>query len=188
MTVQSVLNLAVLTVTKPSDAARRLLALQPGREVLWLAFFLAIVMNSLGQVGIQQLVPVPPGEIALPPEPIVLGLLRSAGAMMFSIVAFLVIGRFLGGVATFNDFMILMVWLQFLQVAALVLTLVVSLVLPFLLVMFVVATLIISLYVTLHFINEAHKFGSILKSFGVIVLSALVAVPFVLMLVPSGPV
>ncbi len=180
----SLSELAVLTLTNPAEAARNLLALRPGREVLWLGFFLAVVLNGLVQLGIDHFVPVPEGEPVLPPEPVLMNLVRSAGAMLLSIAAFLFIGRLMGGVASFDDVMILTVWLQYLQIAALLVTLVVSLVLPFLMVMFLLATAIISLYVTLHFLNEAHKFGSILKSFGVVVLSALVAVPFVLVLSP----
>ncbi|CAD0185617.1 Yip1 domain protein [Ruegeria sp. THAF57] len=181
-------HLAVLTVTNPAEAARRLLSLRPGREVLWLAFFLAVVLNGLVQVGIDQLIVVPQGQGVVEAEPVLLNLLRSAGAMLLSIAAFLFIGKFMGGTASFEDIMILSVWLQFLQIVALTVTLLVSLVVPFFMVMLMLATAILSLYVTLHFLNEAHKFGSLLKSFGVIVLSALVALPFVLVLTPSGPV
>ncbi|WP_170782405.1 Yip1 family protein [Ruegeria lacuscaerulensis] len=188
MSVQALISLAVLTVTSPADAARQLLTLRPGREALWLAFFLAVVLNGLSQVAVQQLVMVPEGDLAAPSQPVFLGLLQSASILLYSIVAFLLIGRFLGGVASFEDVMTLMVWLQFLQVAALLVTLMIAMALPFLMVIFVLASFIVSLYITLHFINEAHKFGSILKSFWVIMLSAVLAVPFVLMLMPSGPV
>lgn len=181
-------ELAVQTLTNPTEAARHLLALNPGREVLWLAFFLAVVLNGLVQVGIDQFVPVPEGSTAPPADPVFLNLIRSAGAMLLSVVAFLFIGRLLGGVATFDGILTLTVWLQFLQVIAFLITLIVAMVLPFLMLMFLLATAVLSLYVTLHFLNEAHKFGSLWKSFGVILLSALVAVPFVLALTPSAPV
>ncbi|WP_037315540.1 YIP1 family protein [Ruegeria halocynthiae] len=181
-------NLAVLTLTNPAEAARRLLSLRPGREVLWLAFFLAVVLNGLVQVGIENLIPIPDGEPVPASDPLVLNLVRSAGAMLFSILAFLIIGRFLGGSGQFEDIMVLTVWLQYLQIGALLITLVITIALPFMMLMFLLATALISLYVTLHFLNEAHEFQSLWKSFGVIVLSALVAVPFVLVLTPSGPV
>ncbi|WP_108858603.1 Yip1 family protein [Ruegeria sp. Alg231-54] len=181
-------DLAILTLTHPAQAARRLLDMRPGREILWLAFFLAVVLNGLVQLGIDHLIPVPNGESVPPPTPVFLGLLRSAGAMLLSIGAFLFVGRLLGGRATFDDILTLTIWLQYLQIAAMVITLVITIVLPFLMLMFLLATAIISLYVTLHFLNEAHQFGSLAKSFGVIVLSALIAVPFVLALTPGGPV
>ncbi len=184
----SISNLAVQTLTNPTEAARRLLALNPGREVLWLAFFLAVVLNGLVQIGIDQFVPVPEGQPIPPSDPAFLNLIRSAGAMLLSVVAFLFVGRMLGGTATFNDILVLTVWLQFLQITALLITLVVTIALPFLMLMFLLATAVLSLYVTLHFLNEAHKFGSLWKSFAVILLSALVAVPFVLALTPSAPV
>lgn len=200
MNMAFLVNLAVLTVTTPAEAARRLLALNPGREVLWLAFFLAVVLNGLVQLGIDVFVTIPSAErlaetVAVPnaelltePEPIPLTLVKSAGGTLLSIFAFLYVGRFLGGTGTFNGIMALTVWLQYLQIAALLISLVVSIALPVMMVMLVLATALLSLYITLHFLNEAHQFGSLLKSFGVILLSALVAVPFVLMLTPSGPV
>ncbi|WP_299889850.1 Yip1 family protein [uncultured Ruegeria sp.] len=186
-------NLAVLTLRKPAEAARQLLALKPGREVLWLAFFLAVVLNCLVQLGIDLFVSVPDidapdSETLTETESIPLVLLKSAGAMMLSIVAFLFVGRLLGGTATFDDMMVLTIWLQFLQIAALLITLVLSITFPFLMLLLLMATAVLSLYITLHFLNEAHQFGSLGKSFAVILLSALVAVPFVLMLTPSGPV
>lgn len=181
-------NLAVLTLTTPAEAARRLLALRPGREVLWLAFFLAVVLNCLVQLGIDLFVPVPDAETLTDPEPVPLVLLKSAGAMMLSILAFVFVGRFLGGTGSFDDIMVLTIWLQYLQIVALLITLVFSITFPFLMLLFLLATALFSLYITLHFLNEAHQFRSLGKSFAVILLSALVAVPFVLMLTPSGPV
>ncbi|MEX0307872.1 MAG: YIP1 family protein, partial [Ruegeria sp.] len=113
---------------------------------------------------------------------------RSAGTMLFSILAFLYVGRFLGGTGRFEDLMILTIWLQFLQIAALVATLALSLIAVAFMAPLILATAIYSLYITLHFLNEAHRFGSLGKSFGVILLSALLAVPFVLFLNPLGPV
>ena len=184
----SIGDLAVLTLRNPGEAARRLLGLNLGREVLWLAFFLAVVLNGLVQIGIEQLVPVPPGESVPPSDPVFLNLIRSAGAILLTVIAFLLAGRLLGGTATFDGILILTIWLQFLQIAALLITLIVSIALPFLMLMFLLATFVLSLYVTLHFLNEAHKFGSLWKSFGVILLAGLVAVPFVLALTPNAPV
>lgn len=181
-------DLAMLTLTNPAQAARRLLDMRPGREVLWLAFSLAVVLQGLVQLGIVHFVPIPAGESAPPPTPALLGLLQTAGTMLLSVGAFLFVGRFLGGRASFDDILTLTIWLQYLQIAAMVVTLVITIVLPFLLLMFILATAVISLYVTLHFLNEAHQFGSLAKSFGVIVLSILIAVPFVLALTPGGPV
>ncbi|MCX8954117.1 YIP1 family protein [Ruegeria sp. NA] len=181
-------NLAVLTIKNPAEAARQLMALKLGREVLWLAFALAVVLNCVVQLGIDLSITMAAGQPSPALESIPIVLVRSAGAMMLSIVAFLLVGRMLGGLARFDDLMVLTIWLQFLQIAALVVTLILSLTLPFLMMMTLLATAILSLYVTLHFLNEAHQLGSLWKSFAVIVLSALVAIPFVLFLSPTGPV
>ncbi|WP_170398968.1 YIP1 family protein [Ruegeria arenilitoris] len=188
MSATSLTNLAVLTVSNPAQAARLLLAMRPGREVLWLGFSLAVVLSCVLQVGMAQLLPIPPDQPVPATEPVLLILARSAGAIMLSILAFLMFGRLLGGTGTFDEVFLLTVWLQYLQIAGLVLSLVSLLVMPLLIIVITLATAVLSLYVTLHFLNEAHKFGSLWKSFGVILLSALVAVPFVLALTPSGPV
>ncbi len=181
-------QLAVLTLRQPAEAARQLLALNPGREVLWLAFFLAVVLNCIIQLGIDLSIPVVEGDAGPITESVPIVLVRSAGTMMFSILAFLFVGRFLGGTARFEGMMVLIVWVQYLQIAALLGVLILSLTIPFLMAVLLLATAILSLYITLHFLNEAHQFGSLWKSFGVILLSALVAVPFVLMLAPVAPV
>ncbi len=180
-------NLAVLTLTKPAEAARRLMDMKPGREVLWLAFFLAVVLNCMVQLGIDTLVQVSDADGLTEPDPVPLILLKSAGAMMLSILAFLYVGRLFGGTASFDDMMVLTIWLQFLQVAALLVSLLVGLALPFFVLPLTLAIALLSLYITLHFLNEAHQLGSLGKSFVVILLSGLIAVPFVLMLTPSGP-
>ncbi|CUJ95075.1 Yip1 domain protein [Ruegeria denitrificans] len=181
-------NLAVLTLTNPAEAARQLLAFRIGREVLWLAFFLAVVLNGLVQFGFEHMLPTPDG-LSLPErEPIFMSLIRSSVYMLFSIVAFLAVGRLLGGQGTFVEIMTLTVWLQYLQTAASVAALILAIIAPMLMVLFLFVIALVSLYVTLHFLNEAHKFGTLWKSFGVIVLSALVAAPFVLALTPNAPV
>ena len=186
MTIPPLGPLASLTLRKPAEAARQILALNPGREVLWLAFFLAVVLNCIAQMGIDMSIAASGGPTVSQSIPVVL--IRSAGTMLFSILAFLYVGRFLGGTGRFEDLMILTIWLQFLQIAALVATLALSLIAVAFMAPLILATAIYSLYITLHFLNEAHKFGSLGKSFGVILLSALLAVPFVLFLSPLGPV
>lgn len=180
-------NLAAQTLVSPSEAARRLMAMRPGREVLWLAFFLAVVLNSIVQFGIDYFIWASNPDVTVAPDPILINLTTSAGAMLLSVASFLYVGRILGGSASFEDIMVLTIWLQFLQIVALLITLVIAMTVPFLMVTMLLATALVSFYITLHFLNEAHQFGSLGKAFGLILLAALVAVPFVLLLTPSGP-
>ncbi|WP_420587090.1 Yip1 family protein [Ruegeria sp.] len=181
-------NLAVQTVTNPADTARYLLSVRPKREVLWLAFFLAVVLRCLLQVLMSQILPGPAGSTASGPDSIALSLVWFAGIMLFSIVAFFLFGRLLRGVASFDDVFALMIWVQFLQIAVLLPTIILAAIVPALFLMIALATAVLSFYVTLHFLNEAHKFGTLWKSFGVILLSAFAAMPFVFAFTPSGPV
>ena len=183
------LKLARDTVSNPAEAARHLLTLRPEREALWLAFALAVVLNGLVQLGIDFAVPVVPETDAAPAtNSIPLVLLRSAGAMLLSVLFFWIAGRALGGKASFENLMVLTIWLQFMQIAGLCLTLVVGLMIPFLLLLSLMAIIILSFYITLHFVNEAHQFGSLWKAFAVILISAVVAMPVVFMFAPAGPV
>ena len=183
-------NLAVMTLVSPAEAARRLMKLRPGREILWLAFFLAVVLNSIVQFGLDYFVWLSGPDVAQAPGPVLMNLVTSAGAMLLSVASFLFVGRWrwLGGRATLADIMVLMIWLQFLQILALLVTLVIAMTLPFLMVPMLLATALVSFYITLHFLNEAHQFASLGKAFGLILLAALIAIPFVLLLTPSGPV
>ncbi|WP_299983279.1 Yip1 family protein [uncultured Ruegeria sp.] len=184
MNSAALLNMVVLTLTNPAEAARRLLAMRFGPDVLWLAFFLAVILNALVQSLSGFVLPLINPEVQQLAEPVSRTLFVSVAAILISVVIFLLVGRVLGGSGSFNDFMTLVVWLQILQIAGQAIVLVSVSVLPFLFLPASLAMLVLSLYITLHFINEAHEFKSLGKSFLVILLSGLVAIPFVLWLSP----
>ncbi len=188
MNSTALLNLVVLTLSNPAEAARRLLALRLGTDVLWLAFSLAVILNALVQSASSFVLPLISPDVQQLAEPLSRTLFVSVAAIMISVVTFLLVGRVLGGTGTFNDFMTLIVWLQILQIAGQAIILALVAALPFLFLPASLAMLGLSLYITLHFLNEAHRFQSLGKSFVVILISGLVAVPFVLWLIPAGSV
>lgn len=181
-------NLAVLTLANPAEAARRLLAVGPGRDVLWVALALVVVLNALIQSASTLVFPAIDPTLDMTFEPVVQSLATSAGAVLLGIVAFLYVGRLLGGVGTFDGVMLLMIWLQFLQTAGQVIIFLVVLVAPSVFLMLIMGMSLYSLYISLHFVNQAHQFNSLGKSFVVILVSGLLAIPFVLFMTPSGPV
>ena len=188
MTIPQMGPLVVLTLKKPAEAARQILALNLGREAVWLSFFLVVVFNCLIQLSTDLIFMAPEAPVNAEAESIPFILIRSAGAMLLSVVAFLLVGRVLGGSATLSGLLILMIWLSFLQSGALLAMVLASVALPALTLLLLLATLGWSLYITLHFLNEAHQFGSLGKAFAVILLAAIVALPIVLMFNPTGPV
>ncbi len=188
MNTTALLNLVVLTLTNPAEAARRLLAMQLGTDVLWLTFSLAVILNALVQTASGFIIPLISPDVQQLAEPLSRTIIVSVAAILISVVTFLLVGRVLGGTGTFNEFMTLIVWLQILQITGQAIILVLVAALPFLFLPASLAMLALSLYITLHFLNEAHRFGSLGKSFLVILLSGLVAIPFVLWLIPAGSV
>ena len=186
MTPTNARSLAVLTVAKPAEAAQFVLTNCPRRDVLWLAFSLAVVLNTLVQSAANLFYQTIDPEL-FAPDPVWQVLVISAAALMLSICAFFLVGRLFGGAGTFDGIMALVIWLQYLQIAAQVAIFVLVLVMPPMLRPMILAMSLFSLYITLHFLNQAHQFGSLGKSFLVILASGLAAIPFVLLLTPNGP-
>ncbi|MGV6802881.1 MAG: Yip1 family protein [Ruegeria sp.] len=181
-------KMAVLTLSNPAEAARRLLTITPSRDVLWIALALVVVLNALAQSASTLVFPAFDPTLEMTFEPVVQSVATSAGALLLGIFAFLFVGRLLGGTGTLDGIMFLMVWLQFLQILGQVVVFFVVLVVPTFFLMLVLGMSLYSLYISLHFVNQAHKLNSLGKSFVVILVSGLLAIPFVLLVTPSGPV
>ncbi|MBY6081199.1 Yip1 family protein [Ruegeria arenilitoris] len=181
-------HLAVLTLANPAEAARRLLTSVPGRDVLWTALALVVVLNALSQSLSTLVFPALDPSLDMAFEPVVQSLATSAGAVLLGIFAFHFVGRMLGGTGSLDGMMLLMVWLQFLQILGQLIIFVMVMVAPTMFLILVLGMSLYSLYISLHFINQAHHFDSLGKSFVVILISGLLAIPFVLLMTPSGPV
>ncbi|NOD33467.1 MULTISPECIES: Yip1 family protein [unclassified Ruegeria] len=189
MTIPPLGPLAVLTLRRPAEAARQILALDLGREAVWLAFALAVVISSLVQLALRLTAQTLPNDQPSQAfDSISIILLTSAGGLLLSVLAFLLVGRVLGGRATLSGLLSLMIWLSLLQSVASLAMALSTVALPAVSLLLGLATLGWSLYITLHFLNEAHQFGSLGKAFAVILLAAIVALPIVLMFTPTGPV
>ncbi len=182
-------DMTVLTVTDPAEAARRLMALQPGREVLWLALALVVVLNTFLHAVSNLLVPVQAPELQPLSESLVLYVLVAGGGLVLSILAFYHVGSRMGGTGTFNEIMILMVWLQFMRVLVQAIMVVLLISAPVLSALAALAAFILGIYITVHFLDQAHRFGSPATAVGVLVLSALAiaVVLVVLMTLIGGP-
>lgn len=189
MNTISLRALVATTVTNPAEAARQLLSLNLGRETLWLALVLAVVLNALLHVLTNILVPVDDPELQLLTNSLVTYVALAGGGLLLSIAAFFYVGRKMGGAGSFEDVMVLMVWMQFLRVLVQVISLIFMLAIPGLFVLLAFAAAILWLYIIVHFIDQAHRFGSPLKALGVLVLSALAiaVVVTVLLSLVGGP-
>lgn len=166
-------DLVILSVTDPAEAARRILALNPGREGMWTALLLAVVLNTIMYVVSDLVLPPPPPEMAIfdMPASVYFGLLMVG--LIVTGLALHRVGRAFGGGAQFADVMLLLTWLQILRVLALVVVLILALTAPLLSALATMATGLYGLYILLHFIDQAHRLGSLGQAAAVLIASVL---------------
>jgi len=183
VTVPGFFRLALNTVTAPRDVARLLLSMSLPSQVLWLAFALVIVLNTL--MFSLSLLTTPPSD-ALGPllgSPIVFGVMLavSVAALIFAVT---VCGRPLGGRATYGQVAILVIWLQALRVLVQAAVVVLGPVSLFLSGVVISAASVLGIWIFVNFIDVAHEVGSLLKA-GLILLLAVVGMMLGLSLIFS---
>jgi len=172
MTMQGIRDLVTETLTTPRLAAARLIALQVPRPVLWQALLLMVVLNALAfWVGILAM----PPEQPLPPmmgSPFMFALTMGCGAVV-TVFAVTLVGAWLGGSARLEDVLVLVTWLQALRLAVQVVATFLTATLPSLAIVLLMAVNIYGLWILVNFIDIAHRFGSLPRAFGVILMAAL---------------
>ncbi|SFB14511.1 Yip1 domain-containing protein [Poseidonocella pacifica] len=123
MNLSDIGGLLRLTLTKPRDAAGLLLAVNPGKEVLWLAFILVGVLSALAFFASNMLLSLVSGGAEMPATLSIISRLTPIGVTAFLLVnlglfagALYLGGRVLNGQARFGDIALLVVWQQFLMI------------------------------------------------------------------------
>jgi len=169
VTAEAFLKLALQSVTDPRDVARLLLTVHPGREALWTAFALVVVLNAL--IFSASLTIFPPQG----PLPFFLGaptgfIVTQGTALVGMIAAMTWTGRLFGGKGRFGDVALLLIWMQGLRVlvqAALLLITPVSAALSGLIML---AASGIGIWILLNFLDEVHELGGLGRAAMVLVL------------------
>lgn len=182
-------DLAVRSVTDPAAAARALIDLHLEREALWTGLALAVVLNTFLHTLWAAAIPQTEALPQLLSSPVVYGGVMG-GSLLMSIIAVFQVGRLMGGQGSFADVMVVMVWLQFLQVAVQAAELVLILTLPALSVLLILAAGAVGIYIFLHFVDQAHRLGSIWRAAGVS-LAAMFAIALAIYLIltlAGGPI
>ena len=154
--------LAAQTVRSPGDAARRVMALELDRPVLWMALALAAALGSLLFHLSSLMFPVTPAGFPVPAllsSPIFYAV-AMAGGVILSAAVLSGAGRALGGQGRFDDMLALLVWLQVLRVAAQAIVLVLMILMPAFAALATLAVALLSLWILINFIDAAHGFGS----------------------------
>ncbi|MDK3018344.1 Yip1 family protein [Pseudodonghicola flavimaris] len=160
-----------LSLTRPAEAARLLIGLGLPRPVLWTALVLSAVLSALVYslsdliMGVQM-----PGPLGMP-----LIFAAFVGAsLLLSVVSLYWAGRMLGGTASVEAIMTLVLWMQLLRILVQVATLVLTLLSPGLALIGVFAAMLFGLYIMVHFIDVAHGLASLPRAVGVLVLSMVI--------------
>ena len=152
------------SLTEPRPAAANLMALGLPVQAIWLGFFL---INILG-ILVASFLPGSDGG-----QPILSAIFATALAFG-SVVVVLKVGQALGGHGTFADVLLLTTFLSALVLAGQIVQLVLALVFPPLAVVFGFAVILMAVWININFIAAVHGFSSLMRAFGVLVLSSFV--------------
>ncbi len=182
------IKLGVLSVKDPKQAAGILMGMRLETGVLWNALLLVALVNtflfvfSVEFIGLQSPYPAffttPFINFAI----MVVGLALMVFALVFT-------GRIMGGSATFNDVLALVIWVQIVQAAIQILAYLALIFVPLVANILTLAGGLIGLYMLVHFINESHKFKSLGKS-AMVMIGALLGVVIglsILAILVGGP-
>ena len=185
MQVNDLPTLAMDTLRDPRATAERLIAMDLGLPTLWTALALGAVLNALMFSVNLMLFPTTfplPGLFSNP----VLYAVAMAGGMVITMHLLTWVGGMMGGQGRLADVTVVMVWLQYLRLAAQAVLLVLTMLMPALALM---ATLVVAAYsswLLVNFLVVAHRLGSLGKSVLVLVFSVVgvtIGLSFLMMLI-----
>lgn len=171
MTAAGLLPLAQLSLRNPRAAAHLIVEMQLGREVLWTALALVAAVYTL---AVQLRLTLAPPNLELPgyfDSPLALFML-SAGTLVLLVHAMYWAGLSFAGKGGLMDMLAVLVWLQALQVAALVSVLAILLLLPPLAMALSMLFSVWSFWILLNFIAVALQLPSLGHAFMVLIVSA----------------
>ncbi len=151
------------TIYAPRAAARQLLDLQLPSNAIWLSLALATVLNTLAfSATLLAFPPVAP-PVLLSISPFVIAsiyfasIVTGAGTLHWA-------GKAVGGTAGFQEFLILVTWLQFMRFAVQLAGIVLMLFLPGLASILTFLAMLYGIWILVNFINEAQGYDSLGKS------------------------
>ncbi|MFC4668429.1 YIP1 family protein [Seohaeicola nanhaiensis] len=172
MTMAFMRALALQSVTDPAAAARVLLGLRLPRSVLWQGLVLMAVLQAV-IYALSDLAFAEPNPMRLLfGGPLQFFMIALLGMVLFVYVLRMA-GRLFGGQGELDDVLAVMVWLNALRAAAQVAMLVLSLTVPMVAMVLMLVVTFFGLYISMHFINEALRLNSLLRSFFVLLVASL---------------
>lgn len=161
------------TLIAPREAAGQLMVMRRGLgfETLWSTVVLAAVLNSLVISAGMYVFPPSPEQVEIMPRlffrPALLAVV-AAGAMVVFVVVLHWAGRMLGGKGELRDMLVVITWLQIVQVGLQLAVLVLAIVAMPLASLANMAAFFWGLWILIAFVDRVHGFKSPMKSMGVL--------------------
>ena len=191
MTLANVAGLVRLTIAKPREAAQVVMRLPMTLQDRWAVVALMAVLSAFLMQAMAALIPPtvgPNGEVFQPVGPFFWAGMVAIGMVITASLAFAV-GRWRGGKGELADAVILIAWLQFIQLLLVVLQLVLLVTVPVLTPVVEIGAVLLFLWLLVNFVAEMHGFRSLgLVFLGVIVtfVAAVFAMSILLMMMGVG--
>lgn len=183
LSFQGLLALARETLQNPRGVARIVMNANLPMPARWVALGLMVVGSAL--LAHLSFLVMPADAQAVLAEgmssPFTTAVLQGV-VMVMAVAAIFFLGRVMGGVGSFSDALILVVWVQFILLILQAAQIVAQVLIPPAAIVVSYASIGIFLYLLSHFVAELHGFPSVLKTFGGILL-ALLAIGFALALI-----
>ena len=168
--MNALIFLALQTLKKPGEAARSILLLNLSKEAIWTALFLIIVLNAAFYTLMNLLFPLT-AELAFLKLSTGSYIAVSTGLTVLFALFLSLTGRWMGGEGRFQPLLILLIWLQAIQLVLQVAVVALTLLTPLLGSLLGLGGNLLLLFVLLHFVSEAHGFASLWRAAAVVLLA-----------------
>jgi hypothetical protein len=178
-------RLAMETLRDPRGTAERLIALRLDLPTLWMALALGAVLNALLFSVNMMLFPTTFPLPGLFMNPVLYAVVMAVG-MVITLHLLTWVGGMMGGQGQLADVTVVLVWLQYLRLAAQAALLLLTLLVPALALMATLVVAFYSLWLLLNFLDVAHRLGSLGKSALVLVFAVVgvtMGLSFLMMLI-----
>lgn len=187
LSLTTLMPLVLQAIRNPREAAHTVLSLGVPQPALLPALALVVVLSILLTMIGTMVTPQPPAaEDAVLFSPIAIAALLG-GFLAAYIVGIHRAGRAMGGTGSLPEAALLMIFLQFVLLVGQVVEILLWLVAPPLAGLFVIAMAVLAFWININFVDVLHGFGSLMKSFLLVVLVSVgIALAIVFLMTLTG--
>ena len=167
---RNIATLILQTLQNPAAVAQYLMRLGYPRPILWLLVVLVSVLSVLMLAAFQVVVPVSSSAESLVITPLAYAAIIGASLIVL-VFALNFVGQMLGGNGTFENALILMIWMQFMAIPIQMAQAIVLLILPAMVGFVTLGGFVFLIYCMVHFATQLHGFDSLARGFATLALS-----------------